>query len=97
MIELSHESAYNIYKNLETECVFNIDFDLSDCYTVYRLGKQVYIHHLFYTENISWFLSSGEPPDQSMIEEILRSHGVDKNIQHCSVNTIDIEVSALMG
>lgn len=96
MIELSHESAYNIYKNQEIECVFNIDFNLSDCYTIYRLGKQVYIHHINYDELISWFLSSEEPPDQNIVEEILRSSGVDKTIQNCSVNAIDIDVSALL-
>ena len=85
MEKVTEEYSVDMYKEVETECVFNLAFSIYEEYSIYHLNYNTYLHHLFRNGSTAWYVS--HKPDSKLVEQFLIQSGIETDSD--TVVTVD--------
>ena len=89
MEKVTDEYAVDMYKDVETECVFNLAFSIYEEYSIYHLNYNTYLHHLFRNGSTEFYIS--HKPDSDLIEQFFEQADIDTDSDTVvTVNRLDL-------
>jgi len=95
MYEISDMAGAQMFLDSENECVFSVQYDIGDEYSIYQINQDTYVHHVLYSGCTKWCITVNSEPDRQTVEDFLFRAGIREEIENCSVNTIDVDTDGL--